>query len=1060
MAKIRKINVSEIVGRNPYNQDDEAVMPSGTVVVYEKDNNGVIEYVLRVHNGVTAGGVAISPGPGPVIFNGSDGIVPSNLNDGIAALFNNADVYITGGNSVRFTGLDTDSGGSTSVLRFWNAEGRHSSGNDPTELVTLNVGNDAAPGDDTLGFFKIITEKEVGVEKEWKFDSDGVLTLPVGGDIVDNTGASVLGSSVSVDRNIWIQTFATDSETDKAALASSVEYDNLGNVYALFLHQQYNDLQNPSSVTGTYFSVAKFASTGEKLWSVRSSSANVYTDGWGLAVDNANSAFYVAGKTAVENSYDRSFLVKFSSDDGSLIWSNVYDFDSRSDSPVVDIASDGNPVIVGYLETGGNDSGNDGVTVTKINRTDGSILWSQMLDGQGDDEAYGMAVGPSGEIVAVGYTSQIGLINTVATLTADPVSNANWTLGGAITGNDGVTMNFTFTDGVPTFTDIVDPVGNRSVDDVIATVLGSSIGGVDGVDDMIVKVATVTAGDSDDRMLVVKYDTDGVIVWQKAIQFDAGYDCSGADADIDADGNVYINGNWRYDSGQAPYPTSAMSIVKFNSSGVKQWSRRVVGDCDDFTTSIVVGPENTLYLTGVTTNPADNNKYIWVVAKYTTSGTVVWQRLIENNSNWSFSGGFFGASGGGSSLAVKEGYVALSGGFGIPFNNESTAVVVQLDFDGTVFTAGDWEVKVASFSGVLSSDASDITVINAGKTDTGLTGTISIDDSLFQIEDTNFLLPILYRESGGTGDITFEGVKIVGKAAGDKFGLISLIPAKTAVGNFGSINFENFGQYINIYPTNEFDTPHIHIAAGVGVEGEGDLFLGDDNKYVQIGNDGDIQIQSYLADPGNTHRWTFGNDGSTTLPGAVVKSTVAKTGVILPTTTGTAETLSISPAISELTDGTYGPFTLGVATFSVLVVGGIINGITNLTSTGNVTVGDNLGTIDSGDIGGIPGATPLTITVSNVVQATPTALDLTKTVNKLSNGNYTLADGVEGQIMHLVRQTGSTYNAIIVNVANARVNGSLETTIDYYPFENIAVSNMSTLIFTDGAWQADNGGWD
>ena len=91
---------------------------------------------------------------------------------------------------------------------------------------------------------------------------------------------------------------------------------------------------------------------------------------------------------------------------------------------------------------------------------------------------------------------------------------------------------------------------------------------------------------------------------------------------------------------------------------------------------------------------------------------------------------------------------------------------------------------------------------------------------------------------------------------------------------------------------------------------------------------------------------------------------------------------------------------------------------------------------------------------------TPTAIDLTKSINKLTDGEYILANGVEGQIMYLVRQTGSAYNAIRVNVANARVDGALTTTIDYYPFENISAANMSTLIFTDGAWQASNGGWD
>jgi hypothetical protein len=203
--------------------------------------------------------------------------------------------------------------------------------------------------------------------------------------------------------------------------------------------------------------------------------------------------------------------------------------------------------------------------------------------------------------------------------------------------------------------------------------------------------------------------------------------------------------------------------------------------------------------------------------------------------------------------------------------------------------------------------------------------------------------------------------------------------------------------------------------------------------------------------------WQFGNDGSTTLPGAVVKSTVAKTGAT-STTTGVVTGLTHDSVLGGLTDGTYGPFTLTGVTLSVVVSGGVINGFTNV--SGTATVNDVLGTIDSGDVGGTAGTT-ITITVTGVQQPTPTALDLTKSVNKLTDGVYTLADGVEGQVMYLVRQTGSTYNDIIVSVANARIDGIVYTTIDYYPFDNgLPALNMSTLIFTDGAWQADNGSWD
>jgi hypothetical protein len=207
-----------------------------------------------------------------------------------------------------------------------------------------------------------------------------------------------------------------------------------------------------------------------------------------------------------------------------------------------------------------------------------------------------MAVGPSGEVVAVGYMTTFGVQDAAETLSVDPVSDPQWTTSGSISA-DGVTADFTFTDGIPTFTNVVDTVGGRTRR-CNCHGLGSTIGGVNGVDDMIVKVATVAANDIDDRMLVVKYAANGTIAWQKAIQFDEGYDCSGADADIDSEGNIYVCGQYETDIGG---PVSQlMSIVKFNSSGVKQWSRRIVGNCGAFTSSIVVGADDHLYLSATT----------------------------------------------------------------------------------------------------------------------------------------------------------------------------------------------------------------------------------------------------------------------------------------------------------------------------------------------------------------------------------------------------------------------------------------------------------------------------
>jgi hypothetical protein len=160
------------------------------------------------------------------------------------------------------------------------------------------------------------------------------------------------------------------------------------------------------SDNGCYFSVAKISTTGSIIWRARFG-AGFRTDGWGLAVDNDGGFIYIAGSDVPDNeTFDsKSMLTKIALADGVLQWSKIYDFDGTdSQSPVVDVASDGNPVIVGYSES---DPGNY-IAVTKVDSTDGSVIWSRKLDSQGYEYAYGMGVGPNGEVVAVGYVDQLG----------------------------------------------------------------------------------------------------------------------------------------------------------------------------------------------------------------------------------------------------------------------------------------------------------------------------------------------------------------------------------------------------------------------------------------------------------------------------------------------------------------------------------------------------------------------------------------------------------------------------------------------------------------------------
>ena len=99
----------------------------------------------------------------------------------------------------------------------------------------------------------------------------------------------------------------------------------------------------------------------------------------------------------------------------------------------------------------------------------------------------------------------------------------------------------------------------------------------------------------------------------------------------------------------------------------------------------------------------------------------------------------------------------------------------------------------------------------------------------------------------------------------------------------------------------------------------------------------------------------------------------------------------------------------------------------------------------------------MTITVDSLETV---AIDLTKTINKLTDGNYALADGVEGQIMYLVRSPETISENVFVDVLNGDGDNPLRPFMTNGGFADIDNTGICTLIFTDGTWKQTGGLWD
>jgi hypothetical protein len=135
---------------------------------------------------------------------------------------------------------------------------------------------------------------------------------------------------------------------------------------------------------------------------------------------------------------------------------------------------------------------------------------------------------------------------------------------------------------------------------------------------------------------IVKYNTSGVLQWQKEM-IDQNSSLNLQDTEIkavavDSTGNVYVTGSYNKIGGTVGNAFTA----KFNSSGTIQWQRFLEDSVNAFQytsgNAIALDSSSNVYITGY-----DNSSNAFIV-KYNTSGTIQWQRFIKNSGG--YAGGY------------------------------------------------------------------------------------------------------------------------------------------------------------------------------------------------------------------------------------------------------------------------------------------------------------------------------------------------------------------------------------------------------------------------------------
>ena len=339
--------------------------------------------------------------------------------------------------------------------------------------------------------------------------------------------------------------------------------------------------------------------------------------GNGVTVDSSDN-IYVTGYTTggldgnTNSGDDDLILVKYNSS-GTKQWTKQLGTSSSDIGYGVTVDSSDNIYVTGYTDGGldGNtSSGGSDLFLLKYNSS-GTKQWTKQLGTSSSDIGYGVTVDSSDNIYVTGYT--------------DGGLDGNTSSGGSdlflLKYNSSGTKQWTKQLGTSS-TDIGTGVTVDSSDNIY--VMGETSGGLDG---------NTSSGLSD--LFLVKYNSSGTKQWTQ--QLGTSSSDIGQEVTVDSSDNIYVTG---YTSGGLDGNTNSGSddlfLVKYNSSGTKQWTQQLGTSSRDVGNGVTVDSSENIYVTGYTDGGLDGNTSSGgsdlFLLKYNSSGTKQWTKQLGTSS--------------------------------------------------------------------------------------------------------------------------------------------------------------------------------------------------------------------------------------------------------------------------------------------------------------------------------------------------------------------------------------------------------------------------------------------
>ncbi|GIV09305.1 MAG: hypothetical protein KatS3mg019_1396 [Fimbriimonadales bacterium] len=283
-------------------------------------------------------------------------------------------------------------------------------------------------------------------------------------------------------------------------------------------------------------------------------------------------------------------------------------------------------------------TGNDYVTV--MYDRNGNMVWGQRYSGMGqpaDDIANGIALDPAGNVIVTGTltVAQLGYWGSAYGTVKYYLNGAQAWVRRYFGPQTYYSVDFANAIATDNLGNIYVTGGSRadfSAED-IATVSYNPNGierwvrrvqGDGFSQDSGYAIATTprtneiyVAGKQGSYGTLIKYNSSGSQLWTTVETAWQGYFSSMV---VDTQGNVYV-------SGLQAGATANYVVIKYNSSGIRQWLRAYDGGGSDYATAVQVDWEGNVYVTGYSQGAGTG--YDYVTIKYDRNGNQQWLRRYD-----------------------------------------------------------------------------------------------------------------------------------------------------------------------------------------------------------------------------------------------------------------------------------------------------------------------------------------------------------------------------------------------------------------------------------------------